>query len=181
MSNFGVALPQVEELDEQDMADLFPTKMHFPVTSRHGRVPLANLPAYMVARESLACMLEEQKLFPGEKKLQIKILGFEKAQKTSEEAMMLKGSTPAVMPPPALLMHDLFIEWRFVIPMESGRRRMGSFATARTVFFDLLKKMMVTDPEKRITDPEKRISMQEAMEQYVLSGMSIGWDDDKKY
>ncbi|KGQ06162.1 Protein kinase dsk1 [Beauveria bassiana D1-5] len=76
ISNLGVALPQLQELGEQDMADLFPTEKPFPVMSRHERKPLANLPAFMVALESLAHMLEEQKLFPGGKKLQIKILDF---------------------------------------------------------------------------------------------------------
>ncbi|PQK09955.1 hypothetical protein BB8028_0002g02790 [Beauveria bassiana] len=305
ISNLGVALPQLQELDEQDMADLFPTEKPFPVMSRHERKPLANLPAFMVALESLAHMLEEQKLFPGGKKLQIKILDFGRAHKTSKEAMMLRGSMPNVVPPPEVLMRylskgDLRSPWsqaadvwaiactifhvisgqhlsenssgsdvhltgcldlggspieswldfaRSELSLEPDARRTKTrtlLALIRSctdrertwqrvvedrhwnykdeqvqVFFDLLKKMIVTDPIKRI-------SMQEALahpfllyegfirphrvdettrrnkpavpaenpiidwgkspatevwedeEQYVLSGMEIGWDDDKK-
>ncbi|KAM0669829.1 hypothetical protein ACQRIU_000224 [Beauveria bassiana] len=303
ISNLGVALPQLEELDEQDMADLFPTGMPFPVTSCLERKPLANLPAFMVALESLAGMLEKQKLFPGGKKLQIKILdfGFWK----SKEAMMLRGAMPDVVPPPEVLMHclskgDLRSPWsqaadvwaiactifhvisgqnlsenlsgsvvrltgclelggspieswldfaRSELSLEPDARRtktrtLLALIRSRTdrertwervaedrhwnykdeqvqVFFDLLKKMIVTDPVKRV-------SMQEALahpfllyeefirphrvdettrrnkpavpaenpiidwgkspatevwedeEQYVLSGMEIGWDGDKK-
>ncbi|KAM3486987.1 hypothetical protein MY8738_000113 [Beauveria namnaoensis] len=279
ISNLGVALPQLEELDEQDMADLFPTGMPFPVMSCLERKPLANLPAFMVALESLAGMLEKQKLFPGGKKLQIKILdfGFWK----SKEAMMLRGAMPDVVPPPEVLMHclskgDLRSPWsqaadvwaiactifhvisgqnlsenssgsvvRLTGCLELGGSPIESwldFARSELslepervpedrhwnykdeqvqVFFDLLKKMIVTDPVKRV-------SMQEALahpfllyeefirphrvdettrrnkpavpaenpiidwgkspatevwedeEQYVLSGMEIGWDGDKK-
>ncbi|EJP65849.1 CMGC/SRPK protein kinase [Beauveria bassiana ARSEF 2860] len=304
ISNLGVALPQLEELDEQDMADLFPTEMPFPVMSHLERKPLANLPAFMVALESLAGMLEKKKLFPGGKKLQIKILGFGRAHKTSEEAVMLKGSMPAMMPPPELLMHDLsngdlrspgsqaadvwviactifhvisgqpfsgtwsrkdaclteclqfggppVESWldfaRSKLSLEPDARRIETlmllalvrYRTNREriwvwfamhchwdykddkiqVFFDLLKKMMVTDPEKRISIQEamahpfllyeelrlRRVDettrrnkpavpaenpiidwgkspateVWEDEEQYVLSGMEIGWDDDKK-
>ncbi|KAH8718808.1 Mitogen-activated protein kinase 12 [Beauveria bassiana] len=330
ISNLGVALPQLEELDEQDMADLFPTEMPFPVMSCLERKPLANLPAFMVALESLAGMLEKQKLFPGGKKLQIKILdlgrgtliiveahacksellglttGFcRAAHKTSKAAMMLRGAMPDVVPPPEVLMHclskgDLRSPWsqaadvwaiactifhvisgqhlsenssgshvrltgclelggspieswldfaRSELSLEPDARRtktrtLLALIRSRTdrertwervaedrhwnykdeqvqVFFDLLKKMIVTDPVKRI-------SMQEALahpfllyeefirphrvdettrrnkpavpaenpivdwgkspatevwedeEQYVLSGMEIGWDGDKK-
>ncbi|KAM3433769.1 hypothetical protein MY4824_005763 [Beauveria thailandica] len=170
ISNFGVTLPQLEELDKQDMADLFPTTMPFPVTSRHGRVPLANLPAYTVARESLACMLEEQKLFPGERKFQIRILGFGKGtlilfgRRSHDAERFHAGCDASTRTFDARRIETLTLLG--LVRYRTNREGIWvRFAVDRRwdykddkvqVFFDLLKKMMATNPEKRI-------SIQEAM------------------
>ncbi|KAM3561215.1 hypothetical protein MY1884_002482 [Beauveria asiatica] len=207
--------------------------MPFPVTSRHGRVPLANLPAYMVARESLACMLD----VPGRKEASDQDSGLWKrhadsiwgARISHDAERFHAGCDASTRTFDARRIETLRLLG--LVRYRTNRERIWvRFAVDRRwdykddkvqVFFDLLKKMMATNPEKRISIQEamaypfllyeeflrpRRVGetnrrnkpavsadnpiidrgkspateVWEDEEQHVLSGMEIGWDDDKK-
>ncbi|OAQ97819.1 hypothetical protein LLEC1_03911 [Akanthomyces lecanii] len=106
-ANVGVTLPQMDGIDENAIVSNFPQEQLVPVAPRSATFPRETVPAYAVPKESLVSWLRSRRVLPGEGELQIKILDFGRAHRTSDEASALLGAVPPIVQPPETVIYHL--------------------------------------------------------------------------
>ncbi|KAG6109014.1 hypothetical protein E4U31_007218 [Claviceps sp. LM219 group G6] len=106
IGNFGIALPQLEQFEEDDIIDTFASEEVIPVVPRDPKFPMNSIPPYVVAPASIGYFLLRRKAYPGS--LNVKILDFGRAYRMSQADPNLLGAPPKMIRPPEALLHELF-------------------------------------------------------------------------
>ncbi|XWW92079.1 hypothetical protein V2A60_000001 [Cordyceps javanica] len=106
LGNFGIALPQLEKFDENDIAEYFANPEIIPVIPRDALFPLRSLPQYVTPSASIASFLKSKKALPAEPSMSIKIFDFGRAHETNEKIDALPGGVPLMVRPPEVVVFD---------------------------------------------------------------------------
>ncbi|OAR02408.1 hypothetical protein LLEC1_07560 [Akanthomyces lecanii] len=106
LANFGVALPQLEQFNADDITEYFANPEVIPVVPRDPSFPLSSIPPYVTPCVSIADFLQSMKSFPAEPTMCIKILDFGRAHRTSDKPTSLPGAAPIMVRPPEVVLHD---------------------------------------------------------------------------
>ncbi len=76
IGNFGIAVPQLEQFDENDLSEYFANPEIIPVIPRDPSFPLVSLPQYVTPRVSIADFLRSEKALLVEPGGSIKLFDF---------------------------------------------------------------------------------------------------------
>ncbi|KAG6146049.1 hypothetical protein E4U38_000008 [Claviceps purpurea] len=106
IGNFGIALPQLEQFEEDDIVEFFGTPEIYPVIPWDPKFPMNSLPPYLVQSVPIEYLLQGKKAFPTGS-VTIKILDFGRAYKISEADPNLLGAVPEMIQPPEDALHEL--------------------------------------------------------------------------
>ncbi|KAG6265029.1 hypothetical protein E4U49_001260 [Claviceps purpurea] len=106
IGNFGIALPQLEQFEEDDIVEFFGTPEIYPVIPWDPKFPMNSLPPYLVQSVPIEYLLQGKKAFPTGS-VTIKILDFGRAYKMSEADPNLLGAVPEMIQPPEDALHEL--------------------------------------------------------------------------
>ncbi|KND92734.1 Serine/threonine-protein kinase spk-1 [Tolypocladium ophioglossoides CBS 100239] len=105
--NFGIAVPELEQFDEEAIAEYVGGPDTIPVVPIDPSLALHSLPPYLVERLSIVGFLQEQKSFPTGSEMSVRIMDFGRSYRTSEKVPSLPGAAPYEIRPPEVAMHDL--------------------------------------------------------------------------
>ncbi|KAK3946019.1 kinase-like domain-containing protein [Diplogelasinospora grovesii] len=109
VGNLGIALPQLERFDEDDIVEYFSNPEMIPVIPRDpSMIPLHSVPPYLAQTVSIAEFLESKKSFPASSEMSIRILDFGRSYRTSEKVPLLPGAAPEAIRPPEVVVHELY-------------------------------------------------------------------------
>ncbi|KAG6247642.1 hypothetical protein E4U24_003087 [Claviceps purpurea] len=106
IGNFGIALPQLEQFEEDDIIDYFASEEVVAVVPRDIKLPLNSFPPYIVPSVIMTDFLQSRKAFPAGS-LNVKILDFGRACRKSQAVPDLLGAPPKMIRPPEFLLHEL--------------------------------------------------------------------------
>ncbi|KAG6161884.1 hypothetical protein E4U11_003073 [Claviceps purpurea] len=106
IANIGIALPQLEQFEEDDIIDYFATEEVVAVVPRDIKLPLNSFPPYIVPSVIMTDFLQSRKAFPAGS-LNVKILDFGRACRKSQAVPDLLGAPPKMIRPPEFLLHEL--------------------------------------------------------------------------
>ncbi|ATY62426.1 serine threonine kinase [Cordyceps militaris] len=106
-ANFGIAIPQLQQFDEEVIADYFAAPVVMPVVPRDPLFPRDSVPSYLTETVSLGSFLQDQQCFPSEDQVCVKILDFGRAHWTDKVPRELPGAAPPTIRPPEVYMHEL--------------------------------------------------------------------------
>ncbi|KAG6172081.1 hypothetical protein E4U27_007035 [Claviceps purpurea] len=105
-ANLGIALPQLEQFEEDDIIEFFGTPEIVPVVHWDPNFPLNSMPPYLVRSVSIGYFLQTRKAFPAGS-ITAKILDFGRAYRMSQVTPNLLGAAPRMIRPPEDLLHEL--------------------------------------------------------------------------
>ncbi|KAG6072597.1 hypothetical protein E4U16_005243 [Claviceps sp. LM84 group G4] len=105
--NLGIALPQLEQFEEDDIIDFFGNPDIVPVVHWDPKFPMNSIPPYLVHAVSIAYFLQKRKAFP-DGSVTAKILDFGRAYRMSQVTPNLLGAAPKMIRPPEDVLHELF-------------------------------------------------------------------------
>ncbi|KAG6154704.1 hypothetical protein E4U37_001775 [Claviceps purpurea] len=105
-ANLGIALPQLEQFEEDDIIEFFGTPEIVPVVHWDPNFPLNSMPPYLVRSVSIGYFLQTRKAFPAGL-ITAKILDFGRAYRMSQMTPNLLGAAPRMIRPPEDLLHEL--------------------------------------------------------------------------
>ncbi|KAG6153690.1 hypothetical protein E4U11_006880 [Claviceps purpurea] len=106
IGNFGIALPQLEQFEEDDIIDFFASEEVVAVVPRDPKFPMNSIPPYIVASSSIGFFLRKRKAFPAGS-LNVKILDFGRAYRISQAVPNLLGAAPWMIRPPEFVLDEL--------------------------------------------------------------------------
>lgn len=106
-ANFGIAIPQLQQFDEEEIADYFAAPVVMPVVPRDPLFPRDSVPSYLTETVSLGSFLQDQQCFPSDDQVCVKILDFGRAHWTDKVPRELPGAAPPTIRPPEVYMHEL--------------------------------------------------------------------------
>ncbi|KAG6160740.1 hypothetical protein E4U37_006532 [Claviceps purpurea] len=106
IGNFGIALPQLEQFEEDDIAGYFSNPEIIPVVPRDQKFPMNSIPPYLVQSVIMTDFLKLMKAFPAGS-VTVKILGFGRAYRMSQMTPNLLGAAPKMIRPPEVVLHEL--------------------------------------------------------------------------
>ncbi|KAG6169937.1 hypothetical protein E4U51_001224 [Claviceps purpurea] len=105
-ANLGVAIPQLEQFEEDDIIKFFGAPEIVPVIHWDPKFPLNSIPPYIVPSVSIGFFLERRKAFPAGS-VTAKILDFGRAYRMSQVTPNLLGAAPSMIRPPEFLLEEL--------------------------------------------------------------------------
>ncbi|KAG6163567.1 hypothetical protein E4U11_001831 [Claviceps purpurea] len=105
-ANLGVAIPQLEQFEEDDIIEFFGAPEIVPVIHWDPKFPLNSIPPYIVPSVSIGFFLERRKAFPAGS-VTAKILDFGRAYRMSQVTPNLLGAAPSMIRPPEFLLEEL--------------------------------------------------------------------------
>ncbi|KAG6136789.1 hypothetical protein E4U38_001240 [Claviceps purpurea] len=105
-ANLGVAIPQLEQFEEDDIIEFFGAPEIVPVIRWDPKFPLNSIPPYIVPSVSIGFFLERRKAFPAGS-VTAKILDFGRAYRMSQVTPNLLGAAPSMIRPPEFLLEEL--------------------------------------------------------------------------
>ncbi|PNY25068.1 Uncharacterized protein TCAP_04997 [Tolypocladium capitatum] len=108
IANFGIALPQLDRFDEDDITEYFANPEIIPVVPRDPSFPLHSVPPYLVQSVLIADFLQAMKSFPASSAMSVRILDFGRPYRTSEKVPLLPGAAPNAIRPPEVVIHELY-------------------------------------------------------------------------
>ncbi|KAG7104119.1 Serine/threonine-protein kinase AFC3 like [Verticillium longisporum] len=85
VGNFGIALPQLDQFDEDDITEYFANPEIIPVVPRDPSFPLDSVPPYLTP-----------------------ILDFGRSYRISENVPLLAGAVPNAIRPPEVVIHEIY-------------------------------------------------------------------------
>ncbi|KAG6127517.1 hypothetical protein E4U38_006226 [Claviceps purpurea] len=106
IGNFGIALPQLEQFEEDDIIDFFASEEVVAVVPRDPKFPMNSIPPYIIPSVIMTDFLESRKAFTAGS-LNVKILDFGRACRKSQAVADLLGAPPRIIQPPEFLLHEL--------------------------------------------------------------------------
>ncbi|KAG6147815.1 hypothetical protein E4U37_007812 [Claviceps purpurea] len=106
IGNFGIALPQLQQFEEDDIIDFFDIPEIVPVIHWDPKLPVNSFPPYLVQCVSMRYFLETRKAFPAGSLVTAKILDFGRAQRINKDPDLL-GAVPMMIRPPEFVLHEL--------------------------------------------------------------------------
>ncbi|KAG6206995.1 hypothetical protein E4U50_003953 [Claviceps purpurea] len=165
IGNFGIALPQLEQFEEDDIVEFFGTPEIYPVIPWDPKFPMNSLPPYLVQSVPIEYLLQGKKAFPTGS-VTIKILDFGRAYKISEADPNLLGAVPEMIQPPEDALHelchgssgstwseaaDIWAVGCTVWEVREANRNSSKIAQdeERLAFLNLVKRMIITNPDER--------------------------------
>ncbi|KAG6118918.1 hypothetical protein E4U13_008142 [Claviceps humidiphila] len=89
VGNIGIALPQLEQFEEDDIAGYFSNPEIIPVVPRDPKFPMNSIPPYLV------------------QSVTVEILGFGRAYRISQAVPNLLDAAPEKIRPPEVVLHEL--------------------------------------------------------------------------
>ncbi|KAG5998865.1 hypothetical protein E4U52_003651 [Claviceps spartinae] len=104
--NLGIALPQLEQFEEDDIIEFFGTPDIVPVVHWDPNFPLNSTPPYLVHSVSIGYFLQKRKAFSAGS-VTSKILDFGRAYRMSQVTPNLLGAAPMMIRPPEDVLHEL--------------------------------------------------------------------------
>ncbi|KAG6255746.1 hypothetical protein E4U24_001477 [Claviceps purpurea] len=104
-ANLGIALPQLEQFEEDDIIEFFGTPEIVPVIHWDPKFPLNSFPPYLVQSVSIGYFLQTRKAFPAGS-VTAKILDFGRAHRIDKDPNLL-GAVPKMIRPPEFILHEL--------------------------------------------------------------------------
>ncbi|KAG6158219.1 hypothetical protein E4U11_004816 [Claviceps purpurea] len=105
ITNFGIALPQLEQFKEIDIIDHYANPETIPVVPRYPKILLSSMPPYIVKSTDLTEYLKMKKVFPGDS-VTVKIMGFGRAHRINKDPNLL-GAVPKMIRPPEFVLDEL--------------------------------------------------------------------------
>ncbi|CRK28820.1 hypothetical protein BN1723_015587 [Verticillium longisporum] len=108
VGNFGIALPQLDQFDEDDITEYFANPEIIPVVPRDPSFPLDSVPPYLTPSVSLAEFLQASNSFPASSAMSIRILDFGRSYRISENVPLLAGAVPNAIRPPEVVIHEIY-------------------------------------------------------------------------
>ncbi|CCE26817.1 related to dis1-suppressing protein kinase dsk1 [Claviceps purpurea 20.1] len=181
IGNFGIALPQLEQFEEDDIIDFFASEEVVAVVPRDPKFPMNSIPPYIVASSSIGFFLRKRKAFPAGS-LNVKILDFGRAYRMSQAVPNLLGAAPWMIRPPEFVLeelcddrigstwseaadiwavgslHDRVEVWKRY-ETRAYRNSFRMLDDESLEFLNLIKRMIITNPDERtpttvlLTDP----------------------------
>ncbi|KAG6204766.1 hypothetical protein E4U50_005068 [Claviceps purpurea] len=181
IGNFGIALPQLEQFEEDDIIDFFASEEVVAVVPRDPKFPMNSIPPYIVASSSIGFFLRKRKAFPAGS-LNVKILDFGRAYRISQAVPNLLGAAPWMIRPPEFVLdelcddrigstwseaadiwavgslHDRVEVWKRY-ETRAYRNSFRMLDDESLEFLNLIKRMIITNPDERtpttvlLTDP----------------------------
>ncbi|KAG6222083.1 hypothetical protein E4U26_005531 [Claviceps purpurea] len=106
IGNFGIALPQLQQFEEDDIIDFFGTPEVVPVIHWDPNFPLNSFPPYLVQSVSMRYFLQTRKAFPVGSLATAKILDFERAHRINKDPDLLVA-VPMMIRPPEFILDEL--------------------------------------------------------------------------
>ncbi|CCE26841.1 related to dis1-suppressing protein kinase dsk1 [Claviceps purpurea 20.1] len=106
IGNFGIALPQLQQFEEDDIIDFFDIPEIVPVIHWDPKLPVNSFPPYLVQSVSMRYFLETRKAFPAGSLVTVKILDFGRAHRIDKDPDLL-GAVPMMIRPPEFILHEL--------------------------------------------------------------------------
>ncbi|KAG6255751.1 hypothetical protein E4U24_001472 [Claviceps purpurea] len=106
IGNFGIALPQLQQFEEDDIIDFFDIPEIVPVIHWDPKLPVNSFPPYLVQSVSMRYFLETRKAFPAGSLVTAKILDFGRAHRINKDSNLL-GAVPMMIRPPEFILHEL--------------------------------------------------------------------------
>ncbi|KAG6109012.1 hypothetical protein E4U31_007216 [Claviceps sp. LM219 group G6] len=106
VGNFGIALPQLEQFEEDDIMEHFAIPEIIPVVPRDQKFPMNSIPPYITKSVRMIDFLKLMKAFPVGS-VTVKILGFGRAYRISQADPNLLGAAPEKIRPPEVVLHEL--------------------------------------------------------------------------
>ncbi|KAG6104312.1 hypothetical protein E4U13_008408 [Claviceps humidiphila] len=106
IGNFGIALPQLEQFEEDDIIDFFDIPEIVPVIHWDPKLPVNSFPPYLVQSVSMRYFLETRKAFPAGSLVTAKILDFGRAHRMNKDPDLLVV-VPLMIRPPEFILHEL--------------------------------------------------------------------------
>ncbi|KAG6098757.1 hypothetical protein E4U31_004633 [Claviceps sp. LM219 group G6] len=106
IGNFGIALPQLQQFEEDDIIDFFDIPEIVPVIHWNPKLPVNSFPPYLVQSVSMRYFLETRKAFPAGSLVTAKILDFGRAHRINKDPNLL-GAVPMMIRPPEFILHEL--------------------------------------------------------------------------
>ncbi|KAG6282537.1 hypothetical protein E4U48_003956 [Claviceps purpurea] len=106
IGNFGIALPQLQQFEEDDIIDFFDIPEIVPVIHWDPKLPVNSFPPYLVQSVSMRYFLEMRKAFPAGSLVTAKILDFGRAHRINKDSNLL-GAVPMMIRPPEFILHEL--------------------------------------------------------------------------
>ncbi|KND91760.1 hypothetical protein TOPH_03894 [Tolypocladium ophioglossoides CBS 100239] len=79
--NFGIAVPQLDQLDEETFIDFISNPEVMPVVPRDHRFPMHTIPAYQTPTADVTALLASEKILPTTGEANIKIFDFGRGEK----------------------------------------------------------------------------------------------------
>ncbi|KAG6106795.1 hypothetical protein E4U13_007230 [Claviceps humidiphila] len=104
-ANLGIALPQLEQFEEDDIIEFFGTPDIVPVVHWDPNFPLNSTPPYLVHSVSIGFFLQQRKAFSAGS-VTAKILDFGRAHRINKDPNLL-GAVPKMIRPPEFTLHEL--------------------------------------------------------------------------
>ncbi|KAG6196021.1 hypothetical protein E4U50_008378 [Claviceps purpurea] len=106
IGNFGIALPQLQQFEEDDIIDFFDIPEVVPVIHWDPKLPVNSFPPYLVQFVSMRYFLETRKAFPAGSLVTAKILDFGRAHRINKDPDLL-GAVPMMIRPPEFILDEL--------------------------------------------------------------------------
>ncbi|KAG5966512.1 hypothetical protein E4U56_001265 [Claviceps arundinis] len=106
VGNIGIALPQLEQFEEDDITGYFSSPEIIPVVPRDPKFPMNSIPPYLVQSVIMTDFLKLMKALPAGS-VTVKILGFGRAYRISQAVPNLLGAAPEKIRPPEVVLHEL--------------------------------------------------------------------------
>ncbi|KAG5946040.1 hypothetical protein E4U59_004704 [Claviceps monticola] len=164
IGNFGIALPQLEQFEEDDIdiIDYFASSDVIAVVPRDPKFPLNSIPPYIVQSVIMKDFLESREAFTAGS-LNVKILDFGRACRMSQTVPNLLGAPPKMIRPPEFVLHELChakIEstWSeaadiWAVGFLHNRVKVWKVPRneERLKFLKFIQKMIITNPDERTT------------------------------
>lgn len=75
-ANFGIAIPGLQQFDEEAIADYFADPPIIPVVPRDPSFPRESIPSYIAEKVSLGSFILEKKAFPLSEEVCFKVFDF---------------------------------------------------------------------------------------------------------
>ncbi|KAG6148608.1 hypothetical protein E4U28_003877 [Claviceps purpurea] len=181
IGNFGIALPQLEQFEEDDIIDFFASEEVVAVVPRDPKFPMNSIPPYIVASSSIGFFLRKRKAFLAGS-LNVKILDFGRAYRISQAVPNLLGAAPWMIRPPEFVLdelcddrigstwseaadiwavgslHDRVEVWKRY-ETRAYRNSFRMLDDESLEFLNLIQRMIITNPDERtpttvlLTDP----------------------------
>ncbi|KAJ2971625.1 hypothetical protein NQ176_g7599 [Zarea fungicola] len=92
LANFGAALPQLEQFNEDDITEYFANPKVIPVVPRDTSFPLSSVPPWVTPCVSIADFLQSMKSFLEELTICTKILDFGKGAPDHRDTLYMKSN-----------------------------------------------------------------------------------------
>ncbi|KAK1771950.1 hypothetical protein QBC33DRAFT_511431 [Phialemonium atrogriseum] len=102
-ANFGIAIPQLQDFDEEAIADHFANPVVIPVIPRDPSSPRDSIPTYITECVSLGSFLADNHCFPPSEEFRLKTLDFGRDKEITE----LPGAAPPMVRPPEVYIYSL--------------------------------------------------------------------------